>query len=75
MFLRFKLPAHLKKKSTVNVEGHALNTQRNCHLFQQQINYFGINKLTSLQVSPYFLLMYLRKAVVHFRVVTLSVSG
>lgn len=29
---------------------------------------------TSLKVSPYVLVMYLRKAVVHCRVVTLSVS-
>lgn len=40
------------------------------------INYSKItqHKLTSLKVSPYVLLMYLRKAVVHRRVVTLSES-
>lgn len=32
------------------------------------------HKLTSLKVSPYVLLMYLRKVVVHCKVVTLSVS-
>lgn len=82
IILRFKL-AHLEKEKKKywqrEHQTHKNKTAQHAKLhkvcFSNKWTTLEYNKLTSLKESPYFLLMYFRKAVVHFRVVTLSDSG